>query len=636
MQLKPTLSLTENHLQIALKFSCSFSQLNRSVSTYSSVTISSLTPKQFNYTVNKSSSIIDYIITIKPAKSIINGPTLTYCINLPDEIIAKNNIMVLTKCDSISLMDWYPLSESDQKAIESTKKQAEMGNIASSNGMSAILASSSGIFLFGLMMIEMIYFLKYINVKYPVNALALFENKPSTYILFFHYKFPVEPEDLGSLPRIYNYYEVSPHFLNNVGEILSQIAALLVFTVFLMGLNCLIHRRLWIVSQLLGSLEGFLVWEIVILFIFLSIQKLFFYITCSICFFPPSSNGQMNSIIGILILFILLAWISMLFVHTKNCQNIRSNRSIGPSTVLPVNNDSDLTVDHNKSSFETNRSRESSKIKKDLSSDDHTLFSPTSPEKDNSKLKIQPLEKNGALKIDEFENQKHKMENIFFNNFQNFQTTHPTAFKKNSSTTLVDRMRRMSKFIISRIRNSTAVVQIEKNLQKISFCFKMCEVNDWVKYITKYEALFEDLRSETTWQRYFKLFYYIKQIMISVLVPLMYDHPLPQIILINIIYFGFILGMIFRNPFESKIIFLINVVSELICFSSLVSVLAMAIMDYTQNEDYEIKLKLGWVILYANIALLYWVMATGIIKVIYHLVFKYKQYKFKKSRITPD
>ena len=94
--------------------------------------------------------------------------------------------------------------------------------------------------------------------------------------------------------------------------------------------------------------------------------------------------------------------------------------------------------------------------------------------------------------------------------------------------------------------------------------------------------------------------------------------------------------MLFNNPFESKIIFIINMVSEFICFSALFSVLIIAFLDYQNNDDYELKMNLGWVILFANVVLLYWVMVTGVIKIIYHLIYKYKQYKLKRKSVHPE
>ena len=181
--------------------------------------------------------------------------------NFPLEIITQYNLAVVSNCQEIGLFDWYPLSETDQKNIENSKKQTQVNSVMSANGMSTILASSSGIFLFGLMMMEMIYFLKYINVNYPLNALSLFESKQSSYVLFFQYSFKMEPDSFV-LPDIYTYYQVSPYFLNNTGEVLSEIFAVFVIAIAILCLNMFIHGRIWFVSTLFGFIGRILIWEL--------------------------------------------------------------------------------------------------------------------------------------------------------------------------------------------------------------------------------------------------------------------------------------------------------------------------------------------------------------------------------------
>ncbi len=237
------------------------------INSHSTITIEGLTIEEnFNISIGQNGNNANYYLHINTTSPIINRPKLTYCLNLPLEYITQYNLIIPSNCASISLLDWYPVSESTKKAIENTKKQEEGSNLVSSNGMSAVISSASGVFLFGLMMIEMIYFLKYINVNYPVNVLALFENKASKYVFFFNHKFDLQ-EDSKVLPDIYIFYGISPYFLNNTGEKLCQIGALLCCAFAIILVKWLLNGRVRFVSYFFSLLEGIMVWKLILLII---------------------------------------------------------------------------------------------------------------------------------------------------------------------------------------------------------------------------------------------------------------------------------------------------------------------------------------------------------------------------------
>lgn len=619
--LKPYLGLNENHLKVSLNFSYSSSDLKLLISTYSVITIQGLTNiKNFNISVLQTEKDENYYLQINTTNPIINRPKLKYCLYLPLEYITNFNLIIPYNCTSISLLDWYPLSESNKATIESAKQQSSVNSLLYSSGGSTFLLSNSGIFFFGLIMIDMIYFLKYINVKYPVNALSLFENKPSNYVLFFHYSFALEM-DSQALPDIYTFYGVFPYFLNNAGEIICQIGVLLVFVFLIILLNLVLQKRCWIVSKLLSLLKELMVWDIVILFIFLSIQKIIFFISCSLNFFTNTSQGIFNSVIAISVLIILIIWLVSLFYHTKKCLIYRNNNKIFPSPELPLEKNNELNninnyIEPNSAILDLTSSRI---IKNQIQA---SSFS-----KDRE-AKSALVNKNESSEITFSPNNFKKNENT-----NNKKQITPTK----TSNSVVRRWRwSLNKYDDSIIAPSFSPLEIEEKIQKKTNCFlRIFEVSDWINYISKYEILYEDLNCKNIWQKYFKLLFISKQAIISFLVPCLYNYPIPQMILIVLIYFVFFLATLLKNPFESRIIWTINVVSEMICFSSILSVMIIAFLDHFENEDYELKMKLGWVIIFANLSLFYWVMVTGVIQAIYHLILKYKQYKLN-SKINPE
>jgi len=63
--------------------------------------------------------------------------------------------------------------------------------------------------------------------------------------------------------------------------------------------------------------------------------------------------------------------------------------------------------------------------------------------------------------------------------------------------------------------------------------------------------------------------------------------------------------------------------------SALFSGLMIAIYDRQNDMEIEKRMTCGWIIIFANTILLYWVIATGIAKPILYAVHKY--YQKKKS-----
>ena len=49
----------------------------------------------------------------------------------------------------------------------------------------------------------------------------------------------------------------------------------------------------------------------------------------------------------------------------------------------------------------------------------------------------------------------------------------------------------------------------------------------------------------------------------------------------------------------------------------------LSVYDFTDDTDYIKRSKCGWVIIFANISLLYWVLVTGILRPIVFAVYHY-------------
>ena len=231
-------------------------------------------------------------------------------------------------------------------------------------------------------------------------------------------------------------------------------------------------------------------------------QKLFFYITCALCFFPiESSQGILNSLLSLIIAIILILWISILFIHTKKCQDFRLNQevlspSLGKSEIFQKSSISMKTMNNFVDKDTTSGAisfREDHKLidkKTILVNDINTLNN------NNEKInKILPLNQKDQLYINDYELEKARIENqmIFQETAQN-----PKMFKKegNKSYMIAEKIRKFSR-IFSTIGNTINHVVIQKNIKEIRCLKRIFEVKDWNKYVSKYETLYEDLKFKT-------------------------------------------------------------------------------------------------------------------------------------------
>ena len=116
----------------------------------------------------------------------------------------------------------------------------------------------------------------------------------------------------------------------------------------------------------------------------------------------------------------------------------------------------------------------------------------------------------------------------------------------------------------------------------------------------------------------------------------LFDHSFIQIIVLNLLNLIFLFYIISAQPFVSIFNFIIAIVNELITEAAFLSALIIKVFDLLKNENYEQRNQYGWIIIYANLILLYWVVATGIIKPIYMVIYEFRQKRKKFSKVHCD
>ena len=647
-QISPSLSYTTDSTRIGLEFSYSFSQLVANISIYSQVAIERFSSSDFTYKIIpiSSGSTTNFIIAISTNKSIVAGPKLTYTLVLPNDIIAAQNLLIPSNSAGIALFDYTPLSEDQKKALDSAKSQTKTTSVIATGAAVANSAVASGtpMLLQGLMLTELIYLIKYIEIRYPLNVLQIFNSSSSLPTFFFFYSFQEAEEDKQALPPIFTYYQVKPFFLENNGELICKNMAILAI-VYLSVQLVENNKSTSLIIRLLKFVHSLFIWELVLFFFLLYWQKFVFYTFSNVTFSSSTQNGIMNFSIACVFIFIECLFLLHIYLILNVITNIKFRMALlkfSKSSNMPFIQvvDSHSQIDSGKDSLRTRHTEENYKSaeknyfsieKKSFESNMEIEKSPNEsplkrPYKDTKLIVYRDSGDSSFTDSIRTDSGDKKPSSSLFS-----PTFSPSKFKK---TTIAPN------FDDSDLHSAGVKLDGEK---KKSFVHQWNRFKYWVLnwrivryfyfpqndevFLRQYEFMHDDLKSENLWQTHYVWFDYLRQTFLSILAVVFHFQPFPQIFLINLVNIAYIVFYICLNPYKSKIIFLCCLVSELITESALISSLGLAVLDLNQQVEAEKRLLFGWIIVSANLALLYWLCFAGIIKI---LLMIYEKRKRKK------
>lgn len=533
------------------------------------IAISSFSEKDFNFTITPQNS--DFLIKIMTTKAIINGPNLLYNFTLPDLYLSSfYNMEISVKNVSIKMLDFYPMSESDQKTADSANKQNSVGgSIAKGSGYSSTFVSSgSSLFMQGLMLMEMIFLLKFIDINYPTFVKQMFKDNSQSPSFIFQYFFVNDPRDEQIMPALFRYYDISIYFLNNAGEIICGIGIIIFISSIILKIVSFLKNQLQkmiLFRKIMIIIQEALVWDFTLLYVLTNLQKIVFLVVCS-WIFPPTNttNALINLSIAILIGLIVLLWFLHLFEKIRVFQRIKNAEK------NQINQD-------NKKEDESKRAI----VKTPQIS---MINSPNELVSSNS-LKIEKISPTIFFK-DILE--EDKIKEISSHKNQGF------IFDKTEKLNLFEKM---------------------KNLLKRNFLFNfLFNPKEPAVYLKRYEMLHIDYISNKRVNQYYIIMFYLRQCFISLLAVLLYSNPLAQITLINIINVSFIIYTIISKPFVSFYSFIVCIIEELIVEIAFFAAFILCVFDFQNNEDIEKRMFCGWVIIFANLVLLYWVVITATLR----------------------
>lgn len=578
----------------------------------------------YSYSLNKTSSPTDYIIVIKTNKSITSGPKLKYYFSISQELMLEENFLIRSNYSEIVLRDYIIMDPQQKKLAESIEDQNQQTSriILILTSLSFYLGFGNPLLLQGMMFVEMIQLIKFIEINYPQFVIEMFKNSQQIPKMFFFYEFQDSDDYKKNLPAIYSFYDVSPYFIENTGEHIARVlTGLLICYVLVLFVENTTKKSILI--KLLAIIHSILVWQLMLFIMLISWQKFVFFTISSFVFRSNNQNGTINIIVSsfflifsgvfLLHIFAILKILNIIkqrvarmqifdakshkiFVEETNVHSlndIRSQRgnnddsspdSRSPQKLINFN------FDKSALSCESIKNEVSDKISKTASSNT-SLASPVLTS--NRALPIKTFKKNAVLPT--IEESQYK----------------PTMKKQENKKRLGACFHFMMEWI--------------SNLRVIQYMYH--PKNDEV-FLRQYDFFHVNLKIDHSYQIFYPLIDYCRLTSFSIIIAIHFN-PFTQIFLINLVNIGFIIYFLLSIPYKSKIMFVCCLISEVIAQAALISALGLGILDMNEDKSEQTRLFFGWIIVVANLVLLYWLCALSIAKIIAIFYERRKRMKIK-------
>lgn len=307
-----------------------------------------------------------------------------------------------------------------------------------------------------------------------------------------------------------------------------------------------------------------LVWKATLFFILMKIQKIFFFIFCAMNFKPTNSALYIANLgFSITFLLIFIIWFIKLLTNIRFFVKFSAFEGYGEKNIKK----NSVLTEKNQSNF---------------NSSTHI----NTPKTTHNSVQIIPP---STFKRNHVENEI--MNNIITENNEIYKVSENKDLKK-----------------------SNFIVRLLSKISQIKFLFSTKNPDS---FLGRYKFVYFNFKTEHSYQKYYLVMFCIRQCFMSIFSVIFYEHPLLQISILNICNFSFIIYIILLQPFKSRLYFSISLVSEIITCLAFVAGLILAIFDSLQLENYESRNDCGWIIIFCNLILLYWVVLTASLKPFY-------------------
>lgn len=139
-----------------------------------------------------------------------------------------------------------------------------------------------------------------------------------------------------------------------------------------------------------------------------------------------------------------------------------------------------------------------------------------------------------------------------------------------------------------------------------SYCY---DISEKTKFKNKYKILWKDFKLRKRINLYYFTFDLIRFALIGIFSVLLFEYTIIQIILTFSINFLFGIYLVTVKPFCGKVALYCNILNELCININYFSSLFIAILDRQENLDINLRINLGWVMVFSYLILLYSIVA---------------------------
>ena len=669
----PTLETTSDPKILTLSFSGNFLFLFNKLSAVSSIIISDFDSNNYNYSFQNTSNPCVFTLHLNYKISLVGIHYIEMLFTLPSaEFDIQQQKLTITKL-KVQLLNFYFLSEDEKKAVEDTKKSSEISSSTASSATSVASVANSGSSLAysALLLMKFIKFLKFLNINYPPNALAVFEAEMNFFDVLPSFKIN---HDDNPVDMKFDYYGVDNYILNNRGMLLCQnliviAVALLVNFMFTKGF---LQFSCSFLNSIFLKFYDILCWNFLMTFLIGCINDFFFYSVINLAFATTSDFlGVFNIFISVFliisnlvflyIMYIKITQINFLLLGSKVDSSGLGKRHLDKSEVdidsAPL---SPFAIKGFSTSMATTRIVSLNKVypSSPPSGSGHKESNDSNCDclNDTSKvIKLKPItiKKNQVSFVDDKSDKFNSQSDIILNepisssrktkrnknvNFLN-DTTDLQAPPSLSAAGYQEKESTFSNKCISISSFRKKVNSTKLTKTQIAALKEDIPSKDYDAFFQKYKILYQDFKQESRLTSVYFVLDLVKFPVISLIIVLDRYHPLRQSCFISGVTLGMLLFLILLRPLKSKYMFVQFILNQTCVLFCTISALALAYYDEQQDYDQEKRLMVGWVIVYGNLGLIYFmtaIMMSYFLLILYSTIKMAYQYIKKKYNSSKD
>ena len=643
IEITPTLKISSDPTILILTFSDQFQELFNFLNSVSTVTISDFSSQNYNFSIINTSNPLVFHLVLSYNVSLIGIQNLELTFDLSNELFMKTDKQLTTNKLDAALTNYYILSESDQQAIQKTQQTTDAASHTTSSATSAfsLVNSGSSLAYSALLLMNFIKFLKFLNINYPPNALAVFEAQLNFYDIWP--SFTINHDD-NPCDVKFDYYNVDNYVLNNTGELLIQNICLFFGAVlFNQLLNWLLLKNVvkpGLIKKLFFKIYEFLCWNFVLTMSISCINNFFFYSVINLVFATPQNffglfNVCASTILIISNIFLLLflyqriSIINNVLLFFKIDLSLLGKRHLGKTKLdiladisknrslsLAMSSAKIMAAPTRERIFDYNNNNNSARKEKSfININENSSF-----DLDN-KIKISNLKPLTCKKNQVAPFMENSSLDIILN--EPFSSTRSKAELKNYCQVLNESLDASphakgeissfsSKFIsISAFRKNMQMPTGDVNLDKTPVPLHL-STDFYKELLEKYKILYEDFKQESKMTSIYFVLDLIKFPVISLIIILDRYHPLRQSIFISVITIGMLIFLIAVKPLKSTYMFIQYILNQICVLFCTLSCLVLAYYDQEKDYNQDKRMKIGWIIVYGNLGLIYFISSIMI------------------------